>query len=114
MKAVLLSVAACAALAAGAAHAQPFGYAHVQPEGQTTPWQAVPGYSEMYEGSSGTVYGYSSIHGGVPLYQQRNPYDQRVGRDRDGDGIPDRLDNDRDNDGVANPYDRRPDDPRRR
>lgn len=34
-------------------------------------------------------------------------------RDRDRDGIPDRLERDRDRDGVPNRQDRRPDDPRR-
>lgn len=33
--------------------------------------------------------------------------------DRDGDGIPNRVDRDRDGDGVRNTQDRRPDDPRR-
>lgn len=33
--------------------------------------------------------------------------------DRDGDGIPNRVDRDRDGDGVRNSQDRRPDDPRR-
>lgn len=114
MKKVLFSLAACAALAAGAAHAQPFGYVYVQPEGNTTPWQSVPGYSETYEGRPGNVYGYSGLYGGVPIYQQRDLYSQRLGRDRDGDGIPDRADNDRDNDGVPNYLDRRPNDSSRR
>ena len=34
-------------------------------------------------------------------------------RDRDRDGVPDRVDRDRDGDGVSNRRDRRPDDPRR-
>jgi hypothetical protein len=34
-------------------------------------------------------------------------------RDRDRDGIPNRMDRDRDGDGVRNSQDRRPDDPRR-
>ena len=34
-------------------------------------------------------------------------------RDRDHDGIPDRVDRDRDGDGVRNSQDRRPDDARR-
>ena len=34
-------------------------------------------------------------------------------RDRDRDGVPNRVDRDRDNDGVPNAYDRRPNDPRR-
>lgn len=33
--------------------------------------------------------------------------------DRDGDGVPNRMDRDRDGDGVRNRQDRRPDDPRR-
>jgi hypothetical protein len=34
-------------------------------------------------------------------------------RDRDHDGVPDRVDRDRDGDGVRNTQDRRPNDPRR-
>ena len=34
-------------------------------------------------------------------------------RDRDRDGVPNRVDRDRDGDGVPNRQDRRPDDPRR-
>lgn len=34
-------------------------------------------------------------------------------RDRDRDGVPDRVDRDRDGDGVRNSQDRRPDNPRR-
>jgi hypothetical protein len=34
-------------------------------------------------------------------------------RDRDRDGVPNRVDRDRDGDRVPNRYDRRPDDPRR-
>ena len=34
-------------------------------------------------------------------------------RDRDRDGVPDRVDRDRDGDGVSNRQDRRPNDPRR-
>jgi hypothetical protein len=48
------------------------------------------------------------------MYQQRDIYAQGRGRDRDRDGIPDRLDNDRDNDGIPNHLDRRPNDSRRR
>lgn len=38
----------------------------------------------------------------------------RVDRDRDNDGIPNRVDRDRDNDGVPNRYDARPNNPERR
>jgi hypothetical protein len=34
--------------------------------------------------------------------------------DRDGDGVPDRVDRDRDGDGARNRFDRRPDHPRQR
>ncbi len=37
----------------------------------------------------------------------------RGDRDRDRDGVPNRVDRDRDGDGVPNRQDRRPDDPRR-
>jgi hypothetical protein len=39
--------------------------------------------------------------------------EHRSERDRDRDGIPDRVDRDRDNDGVSNRRDRRPSDPSR-
>lgn len=43
----------------------------------------------------------------------RGPYQYRGDRDRDRDGVPNRVDRDRDGDGVRNSQDRRPDDPRR-
>jgi len=43
----------------------------------------------------------------------RNPGPYYSERDRDRDGIPDRVDRDRDGDGVRNSQDRRPDNPRR-
>jgi hypothetical protein len=49
----------------------------------------------------------------VPVDDGRNYPTQRHGRDRDRDGIPDRMDRDRDGDGVPNRVDRRPDNPRR-
>ena len=39
--------------------------------------------------------------------------DRGVYRDRDRDGVPDRVDRDRDGDGVPNRQDRRPNDPGR-
>lgn len=49
----------------------------------------------------------------VPVDDGRNYPSHRQGRDRDRDGIPDRVDPDRDGDGVPNRVDRRPDNPRR-
>lgn len=49
----------------------------------------------------------------VPVDDGRGYPQQRYNRDRDRDGIPDRMDRDRDGDGVPNRYDRRPDNPRR-
>ena len=45
---------------------------------------------------------------------QRPPNRGQYNRDRDGDGIPDRVDRDRDGDGVPNRYDRNPGNPRQR
>jgi hypothetical protein len=46
-----------------------------------------------------------------PAYGDGRQY--QGNRDRDRDGIPNRMDRDRDGDGVPNRQDRRPDDPRR-
>jgi hypothetical protein len=45
-----------------------------------------------------------------PLVQA--PHPGHRARDRDGDGIPDRVDRDRDGDGIPDRLDRRPNDPR--
>ena len=47
-----------------------------------------------------------------PRPPNRSPREYR--RDRDGDGVPDRVDRDRDGDGTRNRFDRRPDNPRQR
>lgn len=78
-----------------------------------------PAYPASPYSSSGSVYygntgpytvetapGYSYERG----VHQRRP---RGGRDRDRDGIPNRLDRDRDGDGVRNRDDARPNNPRR-
>ncbi len=49
-----------------------------------------------------------------PHPRMHAPRPGRGGRDRDRDGIPNRLDRDRDGDGVRNRHDRRPNDPGRR
>lgn len=48
-----------------------------------------------------------------PPYRAEYRGEVRADRDRDHDGIPNRMDRDRDGDGVPNRADRRPDDPRR-
>ncbi|MBS1196364.1 MAG: Thrombospondin type 3 repeat [Proteobacteria bacterium] len=57
----------------------------------------------------------SALVSGCMVYD--TPYHdrgQRQGnRDRDHDGVPDRMERDRDGDGVPNRQDRRPDDPHR-
>ena len=52
-----------------------------------------------------------SLLSGCVAYVETTPSTQY--RDRDRDGVPDRVDRDRDGDGVPNRQDRRPDDPRR-
>jgi hypothetical protein len=73
-----------------------------------------PGYYSQggyYQGAPYVVEPSSVyIYGGIS-YQPRPPHYGR--RDRDRDGIPDRVDRDRDGDGVPNRVDRRPSDPRR-
>ena len=57
-----------------------------------------------------TIYGGTHYRSApVPAYGPRG----RGDRDRDRDGIPNRVDRDRDGDGVPNSVDRRPMDPRR-
>jgi uncharacterized protein YceK len=93
MKALLLPLAACAVLAGCATYGDPYygGYSH-------------PAYT------TGVVQTYPGYYGGA-VY---NTYpQQRTYRDRDRDGIPNRMDADRDNDGVPNQMDARPNNPRR-
>ena len=55
-----------------------------------------------------------SFLSGCVAYPAQGPgYHDRVYRDRDRDGVPNRYDRDRGGDGVPNAYDRRPRDPRR-
>jgi hypothetical protein len=56
------------------------------------------------------------LSGCVVYDPHRGPYHDGPGAyrgDRDGDGIPNRVDRDRDNDGVPNRYDNRPNNPGR-
>ena len=68
-------------------------------------------YSQPYVvDPSITIYGGTQYRSGpAPGYYQRG----RGDRDRDRDGIPNRVDRDRDGDGVPNSMDRKPLDPRR-
>lgn len=101
MKSVLLPLVACAALAGCATYADPYygsGYAY-------------PGYTTtypygVYQGAPYPAYSTGVYINGVYTHPRR-------GRDRDRDGIPDRVDPDRDNDGVPNHRDARPNNPRR-
>jgi hypothetical protein len=99
MKALLLPLAACAVLAGCATYGDPYGYGYGQ-----------PGYGYAYPSVSGSVY-YSNQPGYGYGYDNR--YDNRQYRDRDRDGIPNRMDGDRDGDGIPNSMDRRPNNPRR-
>jgi len=103
MKAVVLSLAACAALSGcvgyGGGTYVSSGYGYGYPgyySSYPSPYYASPPYS--YYG--GTVY--------APAYRSRDR-----DRDRDRDGIRNRHDRDRDGDGVPNRYDARPDNPNR-
>ena len=50
---------------------------------------------------------------GCVAYPVESGHDYRGYRDRDRDGVANRVDRDRDGDGVPNRHDRRPDNPRR-
>jgi hypothetical protein len=74
-----------------------------------------PVYSTSPYYSSGSVYygntvPYTVQTAPTTIYEHRRP---RGERDRDRDGIPNRLDRDRDGDGVPNRLDARPNNPRR-
>ena len=104
MRALILSLAACAALGGCAYYGDPYygggyGYGYGYPSTSIGIYQSDPGY-------------YHDGHG-----RHRGPYrggDNARYRDRDGDGVPNRFDRDRDNDGVPNGRDSRPNNPWRR
>ena len=100
MKAVVLSLAACAALSGcvgyGGGTYVSTGYGY-------------PGYYSAYPGYYSAYPGPSYYYGGTVHAPARGTRD----RDRDRDGIPNRRDRDRDGDGVPNRYDARPDNPNR-
>ncbi|MGV3571350.1 MAG: hypothetical protein ACO1PB_12185 [Ramlibacter sp.] len=106
MRAILLPLAACAALAGcvgygGVGYADPYynsGYGYSQ-----------PGY---YYGAQPNVYiGGTYYDGGHD--HRRNDGRRGAYGDRDRDGVANRYDRDRDNDGVRNRNDARPNNPRR-
>jgi hypothetical protein len=56
----------------------------------------------------------SGLMAGCIVAEPPHPSNQHRGdRDRDRDGVPNRMDRDRDGDGVPNRADRQPDNPRR-
>ena len=80
----------------------PYGYAH-------------PGYARAYPRVYPRAYPYAYPRT-LPHLQPPSP-GRAPGwgnRDRDRDGVPNRLDRDRDGDGARNRHDRHPNDPRRR
>jgi hypothetical protein len=105
MRFLLVPLAACAALTGCVGYGDAYSTAY-------------PSYG--YGTSVGGYYPYGSVYS-APVYPAtvgNSPYyypgsAQRGMRDRDRDGIPNRVDNDRDGDGVPNQLDRRPNNPRR-
>ena len=59
------------------------------------------------------VIAVAAVSSGCVAYEAPRREVRPLQRDRDRDGVPDRVDRDRDGDGVPNRQDRRPDDPRR-
>jgi hypothetical protein len=109
-----LALGALAVLAGCATYGDPYGYGY--------PVGAYPSAGVVYQ--SGPAYGHYGGYSSYPAYPAaaypsypRSGYpaspSQRGMRDRDGDGIPNRVDNDRDGDGVPNRFDSRPNNPRR-
>jgi hypothetical protein len=72
MKAFLLPIAACAVLSGCATYGDPYGY----------------GYGYGYPSVSGSVHYSNTPNYGYGAYG----YDGRQYRDRDGDGVPNRMD----------------------
>ena len=113
MKALLIPLAAGAMLAGCATYGDPYGYGY----GTTTAYPSVGVYpntvypNTVYPNAvyPNTVYG--NVYGSYPAAPT---YGTRGMRDRDGDGIPNRVDPDRDNDGIPNNLDAHPNNPRRR
>jgi hypothetical protein len=109
----LAAVVTAAALAGCAAYGDP--YATSYPSGvysTTAVYQGVPGYGPYGQYSQYGQYGQYGAYPTYPAYQ--GVPTMRGERDRDRDGIPNRIDRDRDGDGVPNEYDRHPYDPSRR
>lgn len=96
MKSLLLPLSLCAALAGCATYVDPYGAGYG--------YNTYPGYTTTYPHAYG-VYEATPY----PVY----PNEVRGRRDRDRDGIPNRVDADRDGDGVPNHRDARPNNPRR-
>lgn len=113
MKALLLPLAACAVLAGCATYGDPY-YGHAYPAGAYPGGAVVQTYPSYGAGAVYQTHQYGGVtySNSYPVYQT-DPYARQY-RDRDRDGIPNRMDNDRDGDGVPNAYDAYPGDPRRR
>ena len=114
MKSLLLPLAACAALAGCVGYGDApvsYGYPGVYQSGiyQSGVYSTYP-YGGVYS-QPGTIY---SQPGAIYSQPAQVYQDGRGMRDRDRDGIPNRLDDDRDGDGVRNRDDAYPNNPRRR
>lgn len=102
MKSLLLPLAVCAALGGCAVYGDP-GYGY---------YGSGYGYSSYGYPGYGT-YGTYGVYQSSPVVVYPG-YGERRYRDRDRDGIRNRMDRDRDGDGVPNRFDDRPNNPRRR
>jgi hypothetical protein len=115
MRAVLIPLAACAALA-GCAVDPGYGYGYPSagygyPAGSV--YYGAPVYPEVSIGVFGTHHSHDGRRRAF-RDSDRDGIPNRLDRDRDNDGIPNRMDRDRDGDGVPNRHDARPNNPRRR
>lgn len=105
---LLLALVAAAGLGGCAVYPAP-GYGPYETAGagygQPYPVEAAPVYINggvTYQRS----YGPPPVHYGGRVYQRPGYAPGYGGRDRDGDGIPNRIDRDRDGDGIRNRADR--------
>jgi hypothetical protein len=118
MKALLIPAAAVALLAGCVGYGDPVGYGYGYPGSY-----GGPVISSGYPGTVGGVYGPQTVYQQYPYgtygaYPNAHPnvyaYPNNGvvrNRDRDGDGIRNRVDRDRDGDGVPNVNDARPNNP---
>ena len=119
MRTLILLPLALAGLSGCVAYTEPYGYNQSYGYGEPAAVYTQPGHiynaPPVYRYGA-APYGYSGhgyYRGSPGGYGGHGGYGRAYrDRDRDRDGVPNRLDRDRDGDGVPNRLDRRPNNPR--